>query len=243
MLKPLQNKIALVTGASRGIGAATSYLLAERGARVVLMSRHLSELHQTHDKIKNKIEGAQILIQEGDVSHPEKVEEIFSDILKQWGPIDILVNNAAALELATLIETTPKLWDEIMAVNLRGPFLCSKQAFLQMIDSKRGGCIINLSSLGGLSGTSKFKGLSAYVVSKFGMVGLTESLAVEGRPYNIRVNCVAPGAVDTAMLQKAAPFLTQRTTPEEIAKVIAFLCDDQQSGSLTGAVIPVHSNE
>ena len=99
-----------------------------------------------------------------------------------------------------------------------------------------------MSSLGGVHGTEKFPGFAAYTVSKFGVIGLTETLAVEGRPHDIRVNCVAPGAVETAMKKEAAPFLRTRTTPEDVARVIRFLCDDEESGALTGAIVEIHSN-
>src|SRR5690606_24382138 len=133
-------------------------------------------------------------------------------------------------------------WERVMAVNVRGPFLCSREAFRRMKAEKKRGTIINVSSLSGIRGVEKFPGLSSYVTSKFAVTGLTESLAVEGKDYGIRVNCVAPGAVDTLMLKGAAPHLKTKTTPEDIAKIILFLADESQSGSLNGAVMEVHSN-
>ena len=127
-----------------------------------------------------------------------------------------------------------------MAVNLRGAMLCARQAFRLMQD--RGGSIVNVSSLGGVQNTEKFPGYAAYTVSKFALTGLTEALAAEGQDRNIRVNGVAPGAVDTVMLRNAAPHLRTRTTPADVAKVIAFLCDPTESGCMTGATLTINSN-
>jgi NAD(P)-dependent dehydrogenase (short-subunit alcohol dehydrogenase family) len=127
-----------------------------------------------------------------------------------------------------------------MAVNLGGAVLCAQQAFRLMREG--GGAIVNVSSLGGVPGTEKFPGYAAYTVSKFALTGLTEALAVEGRDRGIRVNGVAPGAVDTAMLRQAAPQLRTRTRPVDVAKVIAFLCDPTESGCMTGAMLVINSN-
>jgi NAD(P)-dependent dehydrogenase (short-subunit alcohol dehydrogenase family) len=107
---------------------------------------------------------------------------------------------------------------------------------------ERGGSVVNVSSLGGVSGTDKFPDYAAYTVSKFAVTGLTEALAAEGRDRNIRVNGVAPGAVDTLMLRQAAPHLRTRTGPADVAKVIAFLCDPAESGCMTGAMLVINSN-
>jgi NAD(P)-dependent dehydrogenase (short-subunit alcohol dehydrogenase family) len=127
-----------------------------------------------------------------------------------------------------------------MAVNLRGAVLCARQAFRLMQEC--GGSMVNVSSLGGMPGAEKFPGYAAYTVSKFALTGLTEALAAEGRDYGIRVNGVAPGAVDTAMLQQAAPHLRTGAGPADVAKVIAFLCDSTESGCMTGATLVINSN-
>src|SRR5205085_7895921 len=139
-------------------------------------------------------------------------------------------------------DLTTEAWDRVQAVNVRGAFLASREAFRRFRALGHGGAIVNVSSLGGVHGTEKFPGFTAYTVSKFAVIGLTETLAVEGRPHDIRVNCVAPGAVETAMKKEAAPFLRTRTTPEDVASVIRFLCDDEESGALTGAIVEIHSN-
>jgi 3-oxoacyl-[acyl-carrier protein] reductase len=178
-----------------------------------------------------------------DVSKEEAVEAAFATVRQTWGPARILVNNAGTIVRVPLADMTVAQWDDVMAVNLRGAFLCARAAFRQMRDGGRGGSIVNISSLGGIRSTLKFEGFTAYVTSKHGVVGLTECLSVEGKPHRIRVNCVAPGAVDTQMLRSVVPFLKTSTPPEAIAELIAYLCDDQKSCSLSGAAIEVNSNE
>jgi 3-oxoacyl-[acyl-carrier protein] reductase len=135
------------------------------------------------------------------------------------------------------------IWQQTLNVNVTGSMLCSRALFNHAQKAKKGGAIVNISSLGGIRSTQKFKGLLPYVTSKFAVVGLTEALAVEGKELGIRVNCVAPGAVDTDMLKKAAPFLKTSTYPEDVAKTILFLCDAEQSGKISGSTLEIHSNE
>ena len=127
-----------------------------------------------------------------------------------------------------------------MNVNLRGTFLCCREAF-QLMAAQRGGVIINLSSLSGVKGVEKFPGLSAYNVSKSGVAGLTEILAVEGKPYNIRVCAVSPGAVDTEMLRQAAPHLKAGMTPDDLAEILLFLADDS-GRMLSGSNVELFTN-
>jgi NAD(P)-dependent dehydrogenase (short-subunit alcohol dehydrogenase family) len=234
-------QIAVVTGASRGIGAATAQLLAQRGARVALIGRSEGDLNQVAESIRSR--GGTALVCRADVSQESDVARSFERIAQEFGPVSILVNNAASIDVIDFKDLTLSQWKHTLDVNLNGTFLCAQRAFAQMIASQSGGAIVNLSSLGGLRGTQKFKGFCAYSVSKFAVVGLTECLAVEGKEYGIRVNCVAPGAVNTAMLQKAAPQLKTSTTPEDIAHSIVYLCDGAEARAVTGTVLEVFSNE
>jgi NAD(P)-dependent dehydrogenase (short-subunit alcohol dehydrogenase family) len=131
-------------------------------------------------------------------------------------------------------------WDHVLAVNLRGTFLMCRAAFRQMMPLG-GGVIINLSSLSGVPGVEKFPGLSAYNASKYGVAGLTEILAVEGRPYGIRVLAVSPGAVDTEMLRRAAPHLKPGMTPADLARILAWLAGPD-ARHLSGINLPIFSN-
>ena len=234
----LPNHVALITGGGRGIGAATAEALARKGARVIVASRTESELTATVARLRAA--GLNAAYQVLDVADDAAVQTVFEGIAVEFGRLDILINNAAILLSGAFAELELADWDQLMAVNLRGAMLCARQAFRLMQD--RGGSIVNVSSLGGVQNTEKFPGYSAYTVSKFALTGLTEALAAEGQDRNIRVNGVAPGAVDTVMLRNAAPHLRTRTTPADVAKVIAFLCDPTESGCMTGATLTINSN-
>ena len=156
------------------------------------------------------------------------------------GPVDILVNSAGAIAQARFEDLDAATWDHVLGVNLRGVFLCSREAFRAMIP-RGGGVIVNLSSLSGVKGVEKFPGLSAYNVSKYGVAGLTEILAVEGKPHHIRVVAVSPGAVDTEMLRVAAPHLKPDMTPDELARILLFLVGPD-ARPLSGSNIEIFSN-
>ncbi len=148
--------------------------------------------------------------------------------------LDALVNNAAILELAPIVDMKVETWDEVIRIDLRGAFLCSQAAFRLM---KPGGTIVNVSSLSGVSGTDKFPRMSAYVAAKSGLAGLTEALAVEGRPLGIRVNAVSPATVATEM-GRIAGISQEPLSPEEVARVITWLATSD-SAPLTGANIRI----
>ena len=235
---PLRGQVALITGGGRGIGAATAEALARKGARVIVASRTQTELTATVARIQaDGLDAAALTL---DVADEAAVDAAFAKIAVEFGRLDMLVNNAAMLLSGPFADMPMVDWDRLLAVNLRGAVLCARQAFRLM--RERGGTIVNVSSLGGVPGTEKFPGYAAYTVSKFALTGLTEALAAEGREYRIRVNAVAPGAVDTTMLRQAAPHLRTRTGPADVAKVIAFLCDPAESGCMTGATLAINSN-
>lgn len=238
----LQGQVAVVTGAGRGIGAATARLFAAEGAAVVLASRTGSELEAVRGEIAATAGADRVLAVATDVASEADIVALFRQTLERFGDLHVLVNNAGTFRGAPVEELSADDWDAVMAVNARGPFLASREALRHFRALGHGGAIVNLSSLGGLRGTPKFKGFAAYSVSKFAVVGLTECLAVEARELGVRVNCVAPGAVDTRMLHEAAPFLRTETSPDDVARTIRFLCDDAEAGSITGAVLEIHSN-
>ena len=238
----LKDKVAIVTGGGRGIGAATAALLAAGGARVVLASRTVDELAATRERIAASVGAERVLAVPTDVAEEATVVALFEKTITRFGDFHILVNDAGLFAGGDFAELDVDTWDRVQAVNVRGAFLASREAFRRLRALGHGGAIVNMSSLGGLRGTQKFPGFTAYTVSKFALVGLTESLAVEGRPLGIRVNCVAPGAVETQMKEEAAPFLRTLTTADDVARTVRFLCDDDESRALTGAVIEIHSN-
>ena len=165
-----------------------------------------------------------------DAGDEASVSRFFSELER----IDALVNNAAILELAPVVDMKVETWDEVIRVDLRGAFLCSQAAFRLM---KPGGTIVNVSSLSGVAGTDKFPKMSAYVAAKSGLAGLTEALAVEGRPLGIRVNAVSPASVATEM-GSLAGISQEPLLPEEVARVIGWLAT-LDSAPLTGANIRI----
>lgn len=231
-----RDKVAVVTGAGRGIGRACALALAEKGCRLAITSRTASELEKVAEEIREI--GRPVIAYVGDVARESDVLELFRRVREAWGPADILVNNAGIFHLARVPDHGMREWEAVMGVNVRGTFLCAREVFRD----RRPAAIVNVASLAGVRGTEKFPGLSSYVASKFAVVGLTEALAAEGRELGIRVNCIAPGAVDTRMLREAAPHLKTETTPEDIARTIVDLADEERSAHLNGSVIEVFSN-
>ncbi len=234
----IKYRVAIITGAGRGVGRATALRFAREGARVVLFSRTLAFLDEVAAEIAR--EGYPVIHLRGDVSHEEDVQALFQQAMQTYGRVDILVNCAGIVASRPFVEMDVATWDQVLGVNLRGTFLCCHEAFRIMM-SQHSGVIINLSSLSGVRGVEKFPGLSAYNVSKAGVASLTEILAVEGKPYNIRVCAVSPGAVDTEMLRQAAPHLKAGMTPDDLAEILLFLADDS-GRMLSGTNLEIFSN-
>ncbi len=235
----LDGKVAMVTGAGRGIGRATALRFAREGAVVICCSRTAAQIEETAALIRQA--GGQVAAIVANVGDEAEVDRLFATLAQFGGRLDVLVNNAATLKPQPLMEMSVADWDATLAVNLRGAFLCGQRA-MWLMAAQSGGAIINLGSLSGVANVEKFPGLSAYNVSKYGILGLTEIMAVEGKPYHIRVNAVSPGAVDTQMLREAAPHLRTSTTPADIADTILYLASDR-AHHLNGANIIVFSNE
>ena len=234
----LAGKVAIVTGASRGVGRAVAALFAAEGAAVVLAARNLAALAANAATIEAA--GGRALAVSTDVSDEQSVADLFARTAAAFAPPDILVNSAGAVARVPFERMETAIWDEVLGVNLRGTFLCCRAAFRAMIP-RGGGVIVNLSSLSGVRGVEKFPGLSAYNTSKFGVAGLSEILAVEGRPHNIRVVAVSPGAVDTEMLREAAPHLRAGMMPEELARILLFLVGPD-ARPLSGTNLEIFSN-
>ena len=233
----LAGRLAVVTGASRGIGAATATALAAAGAHVVLAARDRQALEGVAGRIKGA--GGQAIPVPADVSDKAAVERLFAKVTGV-GQVAALVCAAGVLTPAPFAETTSAVWDETLRVNLTGTFLCCRAAFTAMAAASEGR-IITIGSLSGVYATEKFPGLAAYNVSKYGVIGLTEAIAVEGREHGISAVCLSPGAVDTEMLRRANPALRPGLTPDDVAELIVALLDSPLA-AVSGANIPLFSN-
>jgi NAD(P)-dependent dehydrogenase (short-subunit alcohol dehydrogenase family) len=227
----------VVTGASRGIGAATARAVAAAGAHVVLAARDGQALDAVAAQIKNA--GGQATSVPTDVSNEAAVEHLFAEVAS-IGQLGALVCAAGVLTPAPFAETTSAVWDETLGVNLTGTFLCCRAAFTAMVPAGEGR-IITIGSLSGVYATEKFPGLAAYNVSKYGVIGLTEAIAVEGKEHGISTICLSPGAVDTEMLRRANPALRPGLTPDDVAELIVALLDSPLAPA-SGANIPLFSN-
>jgi NAD(P)-dependent dehydrogenase (short-subunit alcohol dehydrogenase family) len=233
----LDERVVVVTGASRGIGAATAEALGTAGARVVLAARDGDSLEAVARKINQA--GGRALAVPTDVAKHEDVARLFA-AAGRIGPLAALVCAAAVLTPALFEDTTHEVWEQTLGVNLTGAFLCCRTAFTGM-RAAEGGMIVNIASLSGVYATEKFPGLTAYNVSKYGVVGLTEAIAVEGRAHGISAICLSPGAVDTEMLRAANPALRPGLTPADVARMIVGLLDGPFAAA-SGANIPLFSN-
>ena len=232
----LASRLAVITGASRGIGAATAEALAAAGARVVLAARDGRALESVASRIREA--GGEATPVPTDVSNVQDVERLFAAVGTD-GPLAALVCAAGVLTPAPLAATTSEIWGQTLGVNLTGSFLCCREAFAAM--RARGGRIVNIASLSGVYATEKFPGLTAYNVSKYGVIGLTEAIAVEGKEFGISAICLSPGAVDTQMLRQANPELRAGLAPPDVAEMIVALLDSPMVAA-SGANIPLFSN-
>jgi NAD(P)-dependent dehydrogenase (short-subunit alcohol dehydrogenase family) len=233
----LAGRLALVTGASRGIGAATAEAIAAAGAQVVLAARDRESLDGVAERIRAA--GGEATPVPTDVAEADDVERLFAAV-DGLGSLSALVCAAGVLRSVPFEEITPEAWAESLDVNLTGAFLCCRAAFGVMRRSGEGR-IVNIGSLSGVYATEKFPGLAAYNVSKYGVVGLTEAIAAEGKEHGISAICVSPGAVDTEMLRRANPALRPGLTPGDVAELIVALLDSPLVAA-SGANIPLFSN-
>ena len=234
----------LITGASRGIGLATARAFAALGHPVVL-NYHTGQERAFEAARDIHAAGGMALAIGADVSHPEEVAAMFDEIHAQLGPVGILVNNAAVAKQNLLTDVSYEEWRSTFGVNVDGVFLCSQWALRDML-RQHGGCIVNVSSMWGQVGASCE---ALYSATKAAVIGLTKALAQEVGPSGIRVNCVAPGVIDTDMnahltpddlaaLREETPLL-RLGTPEDVAQAIVFLCSDKAS-FITGQVLGVN---
>jgi NAD(P)-dependent dehydrogenase (short-subunit alcohol dehydrogenase family) len=226
----LKDKIALVTGAGRGIGKAISVRFAEEGASLILCARTASQLQEVTDAIRSI--GRPCLSAVVDVAKEDEVRRLVRDALDQFGQIDILVNNAGISNPKPFLETSNADWDEAIAVNLKGVVFCVRAVLPSMLQ-KGSGAVVNIASAAGLRG---LPGSPAYTASKFAVVGLTQALADEVMQKGIRVNVICPGPVKTELLDSSPvrDFLLKDTgnllMMEEVTGAALYLASDLSGG-------------
>lgn len=243
----LDGKVTIITGAARGQGAVAADLFAREGARLVL-----SDILPEGERVAAQIVtgGGHAVFVHADTAQEAEAQRVASVAMATYGRIDVLYNNAGIILGKPFQETTLEEWERIISIDLTGPFLMSKAVAPQMMEQRKG-VIINISSVGGIIG---YPAMAAYGAAKGGLVNLTRCMAVDLAPYNIRVNVICPGAIDTPMprtyvehmpnkeavwKQIADVHLLKRFgTAEEVAYVALFLASDEAS-FMTGAMLPV----
>ena len=241
--KRLQGKVALVTGASRGIGLAVARRLGAAGARLVINDVVFREGEEA-TLAAFKEAGAQARVHQADVTDATQVDAMFKAIDEEWGGVDILVNNAGITRDTLLMRMSDDQWDAVLNVNLKGAFHCARAAVRTMM-RKRWGRIISMSSVVALAGNP---GQVNYAASKAGLIGLTRTLSREVASRNITVNAVAPGFIATDMVDALSDEMKARVmeripmdrfgTPEDVAAVITFLASEE-AAYVTGQVIGI----
>lgn len=242
-LMNFKNKVAIITGASRGIGRATALAMAKRGADILVnYYRSDQAAHEVADEITAM--GRKAIAVHADIGDPHDIDLMFQEFDEHFDRLDVLVNNAGDAHLIPLENLTVDIWDDIMSLDLRGPFLCAKAAAKRMVPRKYGR-IVNISSI---AMTRGMEDDPAYAAAKSGMHGFTKSIARYLGKHNITVNTVAPGPIDTELAKKipdeirkavaASSPLGKEGTPEDVADAILFFASDL-SRHVTGQYILV----
>jgi 3-oxoacyl-[acyl-carrier protein] reductase len=217
-MSALHNKVAIVTGAGRGIGRAIAVALAQAGCRVVLSARTVVQIEAVQDEIRES--GGQVLAVPGDLTRDDDIARLVGESRRAYGAVDILINNAGWGKKATIVRAQVEDWDQTFKINLRAPMLLARLVLPEMIQQKSG-AVINISSLSGKSGEA---GSSAYAASKFGIIGFTQSLYEEVREYGIKASVILPGFVDTPMIPPVKHLdRAKMIQPEDVADAVLFV--------------------
>jgi len=226
----LKDKVAIVTGGGRGIGMAIAQTLAEKGANVALAARTLQEINAAAKRIGRKAFAVQT-----DITNEKSVQNLVRKTLAKFGGIDILINNAGTGFAKPILKTSLEDWDLVIDTNLKGTFLCSRTVSAEMI-KRRNGAIINIASA---AGTKGYANQAAYCASKHGVVGFSRVLALELKPYNIKVHTICPGGVDTTLIDGIRPDIPKKDLmkPRDIADLVVFLLEQPQNATIEEVTI------
>lgn len=246
-MSSLKDKVVIITGAKRGMGKSHAITLARAGAKVVVSDVSQKECQEVSDEIKQK--GGEAMAIKCDVAKKEEVDEMVKKTIEEFGKIDILVNNAGICQFKPFLELSEEEWDKTINVNLKGYFLCAKACAKEMAKQKAG-VIINIASVAMGQVGIGFPTLAHYSATKGGIVAMTETLAGELAPFNIRVNAVSPGAIETPMVDplksdKETMEATLAKIPlgrmgktEEVSKLVLFLASNDSS-YMTGSTVVI----
>jgi glucose 1-dehydrogenase len=241
----LKDKVAVITGAGSGNGRGIALRLAEEGARVVVADVNLTGANETAAMIE--ADGGTALAVPADVSQRAQVEAMVQATTQRFGQVDILVNNAGVETLIPLLDLAEAEWERVLAVNLKGPFLCTQAAAREMVKAGRGGKIVNIASI---NSAISLAHQAHYVASKGGLLMLTKAMAVDLAPYNINVNAVGPGVIETAMTANSLSNparvemfmsripLKRIGQPRDVANAVLFLASDE-ADYITGTILYV----
>jgi 3-oxoacyl-[acyl-carrier protein] reductase len=240
----LKDRVAVVTGAARGIGRAVAWIFAGEGAKIVLVDLEKAGIEALQEEVRKR--GGEALAVPCDVSKASEVKEMIEKVLRIFSRIDILVNNAGIIRRGTIESVTEEDWDRVIAVNLKGPFICSK-AVVDIMKRQGYGKIVNVSSIAGKMGD--ITSAPGYGPSKAGLDALTKTLARQLAPYGIHVNGVAPHAIETEMSAEWSPEkrksiveaipLKRLGKPEDVAEAVLFLASDA-AAFITGEILDVN---
>lgn len=238
----LQGKVAVITGAGRGIGRSVAMRLAASGSKVVLAARSKDEINRVAEEI-SALAGSAIAVPT-DVSSEADVRNMVQTAESRFGPVDILVNNAGVMVLRSLVETSVQEWQRVMNVNLLGAFLCSRAVLPSMMQRKTGR-IINIGSMAGRRGYAE---QGAYSASKHGLYGLSKVLAIEGKPYGIRVNVISPGGVHTdlshdLLASRGPAEASEWMTAEEVADAVCYIATQDGPGTTDDLTLRRYASE
>ena len=248
MARDLDGKVAVITGAGRGIGRAFALALASAGCRVAVADIDAAGAEHTVSLIRTAHEAASALALHVDVTQRSSVDQLMSEVTREWAGLDILVNDAGIFPRSSVLDMDETQWDQVLGVNLKGTFLCSQAAARILVQQQRGGRIVNMVSRAAY--TAYARG-AHYAASKAGILGFTRSLAAELGAHRITVNAIAPGTVNTAMPRAAGVsdeqlFASGRAfplgriaEPDDIVPALLFLCSEG-GAYMTGQVLHVN---
>ncbi|HEX9879992.1 MAG TPA: SDR family oxidoreductase [Candidatus Binatia bacterium] len=217
-MKPLDEKVVMVTGAGRGIGRAIALVLGRAGARIVLTARSKDELAAVAEELRR--EGGEALVIPADLTRDEEMDRLVEQAVSAWGPVDILINNAGWGQTASVVKSRVSDWDRTFQVNLRAPYVLSRLVLPAMLE-KGDGAVINIASISAIAGHANG---AAYSASKFGLRGFSQSLYEEVREHGIRVAAILPGFVDTVLIPPTRRLdRTKMIRPEDVAQAVLFV--------------------